>query len=254
MSQDLSERATRDRALFDDIASEYAGKDLAPGQREARRHRLIQSIRCLDLTSNPEILEVGCGAGFSAEYLAGTFSRYKGIDYSENLIAFAEHTHGGPGVEFETADLNTLREDETFDVILMIGLLHHLDDPVASLTRLSRLLRPGGWLLANEPQSGNVLISVLRSIRKQVDDAYSADQDEFSAPELLDMYQRAGLTDIRVRPQGVFSTPIAEVTLPSFVRAAAGVACRVDSYLENRFPAALKYVAWNLIACGRKPD
>ncbi len=75
------------RELFDRIARTYSAKDQQPYSRAARRHRLLSSVARLPKIGS--LLEIGCGA----EYLAGRFERYVGLDYSAELIAVARECH-----------------------------------------------------------------------------------------------------------------------------------------------------------------
>lgn len=63
------------------IADSYVAKDLTPYCRMARSLRLTRSLRHVPRPID-QLLEVGCGAGFSAEYLAGDYGRYVGVDYT----------------------------------------------------------------------------------------------------------------------------------------------------------------------------
>ena len=84
----LNKRESNDKKLFDDIAVNYVKKDLTTYCRVARKLRLVQSLKGIKQPIK-KILEVGCGAGFSVEYLKGKFINYTGVDYSENLIKYA---------------------------------------------------------------------------------------------------------------------------------------------------------------------
>jgi SAM-dependent methyltransferase len=86
--KDESTREVKDRELFDRISGGYWLKDLLPAHRSARQCRLEQTIMSIPVSSNITILEVGCGAGFSAEYLRGKYHEYCGIDYSDELIKY----------------------------------------------------------------------------------------------------------------------------------------------------------------------
>ena len=253
MSEPLSERATRDRALFDSIALGYFKKDTLPAHRMARQLRIKQTMHLTRKSSPLDILEVGCGAGFSAEYLAGTYSKYVGVDYSERLVEFAQAQHQKSNIDFVVGDINAINFKEKFDVIVMIGLLHHLDDPSATLSRLKYWLKPGGCIAANEPQSGNPLVSWMRVARKKVDSNYSDEQLEFSEEELRTIFLDAGLTDVRIQPQGLLSTPFAEVAMPvqGLVSPVSKMACKFDAAVETRFSKYLNRLAWNLIGTGQ---
>lgn len=250
-----SERETRDRDLFDGIAERYTRKDLHPAASVARRQRLLRTLAAAPLPSNPSILEAGCGAGFSARYLEGRFGSFVGIDYADKLIACAKEHNAVKGASFHTANIKELDLDETFDAVVMIGVLHHLDDMDSAMQQLISALKPGGWLLANEPQPGNPLVRAARSMRKRLDGDYSDEQDQLSAKSLCDLYERAGLIDIQIIPQGLFSTPFAEVPMgpPLLTRPLAKAACIADTAIERAASPLLGKLTWNLVAGGRKP-
>ena len=98
------------------------------------------------------VLDVGCGPAEILDYLPGV--RYWGFDISERYIAQARQRFGARGEFF----CKLLTEDDLpllpkFDVVLAIGLLHHLDNNVAcDLLRLAqRALKPGGRLVTLDP-------------------------------------------------------------------------------------------------------
>ena len=249
------DRARRDREHFDRIAAGYARKDDAPSSRPARRQRLLQTLRVVCNEDLGDVLEIGCGAGFAAEYLHGRCRRYHGIDYSENLVAFAREHHTFAGVSFGVGDATTFRSDDRYDVVFMIGVLHHLDDAAGVLRRAAEVLRPGGALVVNEPQRSNPLVGLARRLRKRWDSSYADEQVEIGAEELVDRFARAGLEDIHAAPQGVFSTPFAEVPLPgrSVTPLLSRQACALDRLLERSAAGLVRRLTWNVIVAGRRP-
>lgn len=251
----LSERESRDRELFDRIASTYAKKDLKPAHRIARKLRLTQTLKVADFGPAPRVMEIGCGAGFAARYMEGRYGAFVGIDYSEKLISYAREFNRNERATFEVVNINDYEPPEQFDVVFMIGLLHHLDDPAETLTKVLKHLRPGGWVVANEPQSGNPLVSWLRQMRKKVDKNYSDEQLEYARGDLRAIFEKAGLTDIKIVPQGILSTPFAEVSMPAqpLMAPISYICCALDRVLESALSPILYSVAWNLVAAGRRP-
>ncbi|MBN1197324.1 MAG: methyltransferase domain-containing protein [Candidatus Aminicenantes bacterium] len=248
-------KAASDREHFDRIAEEYERKDLSPGAARARRLRLIQTLRKIPMPSPPHLLEVGCGAGYASAYLRGRYASYTGVDHSGKLIDIARARHQGAGVQFVHADLMRFDTQESFDLVLMIGVLHHLEDIPAAVRKIRVLLKPGGCIAVNEPQPANPLISLLRWIRKRVDPGYSRDQRELPRREIEAVFKQAGFADIRSFPQGFLSTPFAEVPLePGFLfRPIIAATCLVDRALEKTTGGLFASLAWNTIVIARKP-
>lgn len=100
----------------------------------------------------PEILVAGCGTGQHAFQPATRFanSRVMAIDLSLSSLAYAKRQAqklGIDNIEFARADILELSGiGRNFDVIECVGVLHHLDDPLAGWKILTQLLRPGGLM------------------------------------------------------------------------------------------------------------
>lgn len=250
----IGDRAARDRALFDRIALRYARKDLYEPSRIARQARLRRTVDSAGHGSCADLLEVGCGAGFAADYLRGRYASYTGIDHSDELIAFASRLEMGPEVVFQSADFYQWQPDKTYDVIIAIGVLHHMPDISRAVSTMYDMLTPGGHLVVNEPQPANIVFHGLRKLRAMVDASYSSEQQELEESTLVGYFDQAGFEDVTTRAQGLLSTPFAEVPLRprALILPLSTLACRVDAWLEDHFQRALKTVAWNIIVAGRR--
>ena len=248
----------RDKALFDHISTSYAAKDQNPPARVARAYRLWETVREMEPTPEDRILEVGCGAGFSADYLDGRFKQYLGIDYSDALIekARARWSHATSKVEFRSVDIRDFRCTDLFDRIFMIGVLHHIESPEEVLRNLLPMLKPGAPILCNEPSRSNPIIQLLRRCRTKIDPAYSDDQAVYRPKELTRLFAQAGFVNIHIRPQGFFSTPFAEVpSRPVRVFSIlARMSCFFDRMLARNAPMVLRPLAWNLVVRAHRPN
>lgn len=252
----VAAQAGRDRDLFDKIADEYGRKDHLPAHRRAREQRLLQTMRYAEFDPTGDLLEIGCGAGFAADYLRGRYRSFHGVDHSFKLVELADAVNGGPGITFETADATTLSSDRLYDVILMIGVLHHLPEPAATLRHLTGLLKSDGRIVVNEPQNGNPVIQLARRIRKGTDPHYSEDQSVYSGESLRAVFSDAGFELVKLVPQGMLSTPFAEVAMPAqpIVTPLSSLACDLDRMMERSFPRLLRHLSWNLIAVAEPTD
>jgi len=230
-------------------------KDLQRSSRAARRTRLKQTLKIAGSTQDSDVLEIGCGAGFACQYLKGMYCSYTGIDYSGQLIEFAKAEHALENVNFMEVNFYDFHPEKTFDIIFLIGVLHHMTDIPSAVQSIYRLLKPGGSLIANEPQPSNPIIHLLRKIRTKVDRSYSEEQLELQEAELISFFKQAGFEKVVSVPQGFFSTPFAEVVIqPQFLSLPLSkLACFIDLFLEKSFKKLLKKMAWNIIVSGTKP-
>lgn len=98
------------------------------------------------------ILDAGCGTGNTATQIARQFpgSRVLGVDLTPNSVAIARDNAIRKGVQnadFHVDNLLTMDLKQTFDVILNIGVLHHLSDMHSGVENLARHLADDGYLV-----------------------------------------------------------------------------------------------------------
>lgn len=122
-------------------------------------------------------LDFGCGTG----EFARSFPRrnYIGVDLSRGYIRYAATQSPMPFAVMDGRNL-ALR-DASFDAVLIVGVIHHLDDEATrtTLAELHRVLKPDGVMLVLEdippPSPWNVLGHVMHwldrgdSIRSDLD-------------------------------------------------------------------------------------
>ena len=119
------------------------------------RERALRSefARLLDEAIAPDarVLELGCGTGQMALFLAMTGRVVIGTDLSRpslELGADAARRLGVSGVFFVESDLRAPGvRTGAFDVVLSIGVLHHTPDPGGSFAAMARLARPDGYVV-----------------------------------------------------------------------------------------------------------
>lgn len=98
-----------------------------------------------------KVLDVGCGYGKTACYLAKKYScKVTGIDLSELMIRGARHRvkkkHLENMIHLEVMDAQNLRfEDESFDAVISEGTTVFLDK-IKAITEYLRVTKPGGYI------------------------------------------------------------------------------------------------------------
>ena len=110
------------------------------------------------------VLDVGCSTGTCGQALFDTTRHeYTGIDITERYIAYAQRKY--PFSRYLVMDGRALTfDDQSFDVVSFVGVLHHMDDATAtaSLEQARRVLKKTGVLLVAEPVfSPNAVLSNL---------------------------------------------------------------------------------------------
>jgi ubiquinone/menaquinone biosynthesis C-methylase UbiE len=106
-----------------------------------------------------DILEIGCGSGYGAFLLNKRHPKsYVGIDIMPEQIALAKQ-YDLPGYEFfvmDASDLSAFGNDSK-DIIVDFGILHHVEGWELALEECNRVLRKGGRIFVEEPST--VLLS-----------------------------------------------------------------------------------------------
>lgn len=112
------------------------------------------------LPTDARVLDVGCGPGTITVDLAARVpdGQVTGIDAAGDVLALARQEadrRGQANVRFEVGDVYDLGYDDgTFDVVHAHQVLQHLSDPVAALTEMRRVCRPGGLVAARDGDYG----------------------------------------------------------------------------------------------------
>jgi SAM-dependent methyltransferase len=110
--------------------------------------RFVEDI-CRRVTDRrPRILDVGCGTGANLLMLS-QFGDAEGVDLSEDALAFCRE-RGLKNVKLGAAE-KLPYDDGTFDLVTGLDVVEHLDDDLAGLREMRRVLRPGGRVLLFVP-------------------------------------------------------------------------------------------------------
>ena len=116
---------------------------------EAKLQLYSEDIKSL---LSPSILIAGCGTGQQPIETASRFANCKvtAVDLSRASLAYAQRKTSELGItniEYLQADILNLGElGQKFDIIESVGVLHHMNDPMAGLQVLVDLLKTGGLM------------------------------------------------------------------------------------------------------------
>jgi len=104
---------------------------------------------CRQVTDRrPRILDVGCGTGANLLMLS-EYGEAEGVDISEDALAFCRE-RGLDKVRLGAGE-KLPYEDGTFDLVTALDVVEHMDDDLAGLHEMRRVLRPRGRVLLFVP-------------------------------------------------------------------------------------------------------
>jgi SAM-dependent methyltransferase len=116
------------------------------------RRRILESvITSLGLPEDAKILEVGCGTGGNLDMLA-QFGRVSGIEMDARARGLAESkTEGRFEIRPGRCPAEIPFESVTFDLICLFDVLEHIEEDVATLQCMRKLLARDGRLVLTVP-------------------------------------------------------------------------------------------------------
>lgn len=153
------EKSESDRPLsatpeVEDFRGKYEsgriGQALLDGYFEAVGELLDE----VELDDDVRAIEIGCGEGMSTmrlRTLLDEITNLEASDYVHKQVLQARQNN--PDVRVIQESIYELtHESQTFDVVFLLEVLEHLDYPDSALVEVSRVLKPGGYLIAGVPR------------------------------------------------------------------------------------------------------
>jgi ubiquinone/menaquinone biosynthesis C-methylase UbiE len=187
------------------------------------------AIRALLPPQGGCLVEVGAGYG----RLADEYRGYREIvlfDASEaHVEAAREQFRDDPRVRVEQGDAYALPfDDGSFDAVVCVRVVHHLEQPAAVFAEFARVLRPGGVLVLEFANKRNLKAILKYAVRRQSWSPFTTDPHEY-LPLHFDRHpldvrrtlRRAGLRVDAVRAVSLFRLPILRDRVPAGWLAAA---------------------------------
>lgn len=120
------------------------------------------SWEALDIRREQLIVDVACGVGFDAIELAKQFAKtsFIGVDLSQKFLDLAERRADGlPNLSFRRGDAESLPlESDEADAARVDRSLQHMSNPRAAISEMRRIIRPGGRIVATEPDWGSFIL------------------------------------------------------------------------------------------------
>ncbi len=150
------------------------------------------------LREDSTVLEFGCGSGATAIFHAPCVQHVVATDISDNMIEAAKQKAleaGVKNIDFEQGTLDSLKlQNESFDAVLGLNVLHLLEDVDGALTRVHQILKKDGVFVSSTSLIAEInfafrwLISAMQVI------GLAPYVSQFTKSELIEKLAKAGFT------------------------------------------------------------
>jgi ubiquinone/menaquinone biosynthesis C-methylase UbiE len=117
------------------------------------------------IKSSDRVLDYGCGSGGFLLSMAPYCKEIVGVDIAEQFIAAGQESIKQAGImhaSLQHIPYNKLPfPPESFDALIMVDVLHHLDNLPDRLFEAMRVLKPNGTIIIFEPNKLNPLLALM---------------------------------------------------------------------------------------------
>lgn len=130
----------------------YEESDLTSRVYQERKNVALSWIEQFSLPAGARVLDLGCGAGYTAVALAHCGYQVYAVDSEQAMLEMTSRRAVAGGVKITTAlaDAHALTfADGTFDLVLALGVVPWLHSPRNALREMRRVLKPGGFLVVS---------------------------------------------------------------------------------------------------------
>ncbi|PJB69759.1 MAG: bifunctional 3-demethylubiquinol 3-O-methyltransferase/2-polyprenyl-6-hydroxyphenol methylase [Alphaproteobacteria bacterium CG_4_9_14_3_um_filter_47_13] len=98
-----------------------------------------------------EILDIGCGGGLVCEPMARLGGNVTGIDADANAIEVAKNHARGHDLKITYKNIPAEQLKNTFDVVLALEIIEHVDNVDSFVQNCVDLCKPGGLIIISTP-------------------------------------------------------------------------------------------------------
>lgn len=193
---------------MEQVLSAVFDKDSASYDRQNSRHceacwNAARSL--LPEVQGRWVLDAGCGTGLITERLAddiGSWGQVVGIDISPKMLEKARlRLADRRNITLAQASLDEVQSrDRSFDVVVCVNVLRHVDDLSPVLREWRRVLKPDGEVVLLDWDASSIWWKVAHHILKYTDQSYKKAR---SSDEVSNALQNHGFVVLEVKKASI---------------------------------------------------
>lgn len=175
------------------------------GPQLTREARLI-----LDMlpSSSGTLLDIGCAGGVFLNEARNRGFDVQGLELNESMAEYARNTFH---LEVRTSRIEDVDADQwsrSFDVVTLLDCLEHIPQPLVTVQKVARWLRPGGVVFIRGPLSNSSVTRLKEGLRRALRvrkrlPGYPLDANSFNKRSLQTLLELSGFE----RPQWIGESP-----------------------------------------------
>lgn len=208
--------------------------------------RMLKEIGSLE---GRRILEFGCGTGWFTRKLARLGGEVSAFDISEEAVKRVQTLLASEGLADnvhidQMAGEELLYEDDTFDFVIGVAVLHHLELE-SSIKEIKRVLKKGGKAYFAEPLGHNPFLNAFRYVTPQL-----RTKDEF--PMRFEQFEELGSVFDKFQHEEYYLTAFSALGLyflglKGLVLKGRDVLHKLDKAILSAWPRLSKYCWYTLL-------
>ncbi len=150
------------------------------------------------LPTHGRLLDIGCAGGVFLDCARARGFAVAGIEINATM---AERARSNYGLEVLTARIEDVPEgrwDHVFDIVTMLDVLEHVPNPLDTMRKVARWVKPGGTVFIRGPLSNSRAARLKEAIRRTLGvpkrlPGYPLDANMFNRRSLDAMLRAAGI-------------------------------------------------------------
>lgn len=186
--------------------SDYA-KDHS--REEKIEKEIFWIINLLNPKKRENVLDIGCNTGELCHILSKNYNIYaEGVDINESAINIAKKRY--PKLRFFAGNINNIKIRKRYDVVIMMQVIEHLEEPEKMLKTVKEHLEDNGRIIISTPNKW-AFVDKLKC--KAVGKKFAYDPTHvqlFNPPNLKKLLENNGFTIEKIITRGTCLIPFLE--------------------------------------------